>query len=30
MVQRLTQRYYEHVTRYAASGFVRARLGLGG
>jgi propionate CoA-transferase len=29
MVQRLTQRYYEHVTRYAASGFVRARLGLG-
>ena len=30
MVQRLTQRYYEHVTRYAASGFVRARLGPGG
>ena len=30
MVQRLTQRYYEHVTRYAASGFVRARLRLGG
>jgi propionate CoA-transferase len=26
MVQRLTQRYYEHVTRYAASGFIRARL----
>ena len=29
MVSRLTQRYYEHVTRYAASGFIRARLGAG-
>ena len=29
MVRRLTQRYYEHVTRYAASGFIRARLGAG-
>ena len=29
MVQRLTQRYYEHVTRYAASSFIRARLGTG-
>ena len=29
MVHRLTQRYYEHVTRYAASGFIRARLGAG-
>ncbi|MFZ2652985.1 MAG: acyl CoA:acetate/3-ketoacid CoA transferase [Burkholderiaceae bacterium] len=27
MVQRLTERYYARVTRYAASGFVRARLG---
>ena len=26
MVQRLTERYYERVTRYAASGFVKARL----
>jgi propionate CoA-transferase len=26
MVQRLTQRYYERVTRYAASGFLKARL----
>ncbi|HEV7914050.1 MAG TPA: acyl CoA:acetate/3-ketoacid CoA transferase, partial [Albitalea sp.] len=26
MVQRLTARYYEKVTRYAASGFIRARL----
>ncbi len=29
MVQRLTERYYEHVTRYAASSFIRARLGSG-
>ncbi len=29
MVHRLTQRYYEHVTRYAASSFIRARLGSG-
>jgi propionate CoA-transferase len=27
MVQRLTQRYYDKVTRYAASSFVKARLG---
>ena len=27
MVQRLTDRYYARVTRYAASGFVKARLG---
>ena len=26
MVQRLTERYYGRVTRYAASGFVKARL----
>ena len=26
MVQRLTERYYARVTRYAASGFVKARL----
>ena len=26
MVQRLSERYYERVTRYAASGFVKARL----
>jgi len=26
MVQRLTQRYYARVTRYAASGFLKARL----
>ncbi|HUG24560.1 acyl CoA:acetate/3-ketoacid CoA transferase [Piscinibacter sp.] len=26
MVQRLTDRYYERVTRYAASGFVKAKL----
>ena len=26
MVQRLTERYYERVTRYAASSFVKARL----
>jgi propionate CoA-transferase len=30
MVQRLTGRYYARVTRYAASGFVRARLGTAG
>jgi len=26
MVERLTERYYARVTRYAASGFVKARL----
>jgi propionate CoA-transferase len=26
MVQRLTERYYDRVTRYAASGFLKARL----
>jgi propionate CoA-transferase len=26
MVQRLAERYYERVTRYAASGFLKARL----
>jgi propionate CoA-transferase len=26
MVERLTQRYYGRVTRYAASGFLKARL----
>jgi propionate CoA-transferase len=26
MVQRLTERYYDKVTRYAASGFLKARL----
>jgi propionate CoA-transferase len=26
MVQRLTERYYDKVTRYAASSFVKARL----
>ncbi|WP_280152869.1 acyl CoA:acetate/3-ketoacid CoA transferase [Piscinibacter sp. XHJ-5] len=29
MVQRLTRRYYDKVTRYAASGFVKARLAGG-
>ncbi|MBT9502044.1 MAG: hypothetical protein IV092_12410, partial [Burkholderiaceae bacterium] len=26
MVRRLTERYYARVTRYAASGFLKARL----
>jgi propionate CoA-transferase len=30
MVQRLTARHYDRVTRYAASGFVKARLEKGG
>ena len=27
MVRRLTERWYERVTRYAAAGFLKARLG---
>ena len=29
MVQRLQLRHYDRVTRYAASGFLKARLGAG-
>ncbi len=29
MVRRLTERWYERVTRYAAAGFLKARLGAG-
>lgn len=29
MAQRLTERYYKQVTRYGATGFLKARLGMG-